>query len=202
VAAAVAAAAALAVACASETRYRVLTTLVDGVPPYEEWLHPESVKKPGTTAALPVKPEFTGPMLREFPTEGRPEIEQASTWEEARAELPKLKVRKAPKTAVDWIAAIDDKVILPRRSLDEGAPPLESRDTAVPIKGDEGVVFRHATHGRWLACDNCHDAIFPKKAGETEMDMDELGEGKFCGVCHGKNKIALDLKVCAACHPD
>jgi c(7)-type cytochrome triheme protein len=196
---AVAGAAALFVACAPQTRHRLLSTFLDGVPPYEQWLHPETVKAPGT-AEMVAKPKFTGPMLREFPREGRPAIEQLSTWEEALAALPRLKVPKAPKNAADWIAALDNKVIAPLRSLDKDAPPPESRDTEVPIKGDEGVTFRHATHGRWLACENCHDAIFPKKAGETEMTMDELGDGKYCGVCHGKGKIALDLKVCAACH--
>ena len=200
---AVAAAAVLIVACASESRYRLLTTFVDGVPPYEEWLHPETAKRPGLgTEGLVAKPKFTGPMLREFPQEGRPPIEQLNSWEEALAALPKLKLPKAPKTAVDWIAAVDNKVIAPLSSLDKDAPPPETRDTDVKIKGDEGVTFRHATHGRWLACDNCHDAIFPKKSGETEMSMDELEEGKFCGVCHGKGKIALDLKVCKACHAE
>jgi c(7)-type cytochrome triheme protein len=201
-AAAVAAAAALLVACAPQTRHRLLTTFLDGVPPYEEWLHPETAKKPGPdSTAVATRPKITGPMLRDFPREGRPEIEQLGTWEEALAALPRLTVRKAPKGAVDWIAALDKKVIAPVRSLESGAAPPETHDTEVRLKGEEGVIFHHATHDRWLACDNCHDAIFPKTAGATKMTMDELGDGKYCGVCHGKGKIALDLKVCAACHP-
>jgi c(7)-type cytochrome triheme protein len=196
---AVAAAAALLVACAPQTRYGLLTTFVDGVPPYEQWLHPETAKS-GSTAILPVKPKSTAPMLREFPREGRPAIEQVGTWEEALAALPKLTVPKAPKNAADWIAALDKKVIAPVRSLDKDAPPLESHDAEVPLKGEQGVIFHHATHSRWLACDNCHDAIFPKTAGATTMTMDEMGDGKHCGVCHGKGKIAFDLKVCAGCH--
>jgi c(7)-type cytochrome triheme protein len=199
---AVAAAASLLVACAPQTRHRVLSRFLDGVPPYEQWLHPETAKIPGqSTAELEAaRPKVTGPTLREFPREGRPEIEQLRTWEEALPALPKLTVPKAPKIAVDWIAAVDKHVIAPLRSLEKDAPSRESRDTEVPLKGDEGVIFHHATHDRWLACDNCHDAIFPKTAGETEMTMDEMGDGKYCGVCHGKGKIALDLKVCAACH--
>jgi c(7)-type cytochrome triheme protein len=198
---AAAAAAALFVACAPQTRHRLLTTFLDGVPPYEQWLHPETAKKPAPgTEILAARPKITGPMLREFPREGRPEIEQASTWEQAMAALPKLTVPKAPKNAVDWLAALDNKVIMPLRSLDKGAPPLESRDTEVLLKGEEGVVFHHATHGRWLACDNCHDAIFPKTAGATTITMDEIGDGKYCGVCHGKGKIAFDVKVCSGCH--
>jgi c(7)-type cytochrome triheme protein len=194
---AVAAAASLLVACAPQTRYRVLSTLLDGVPPYEQWL---ANKPAGATEIAALKPKVAGPMLREFPQEGRPEIEQLGTWEEALAALPKLTVPKAPKTAVDWIAAVDKHVIAPLRSLEKDVPSRESRDTEVPLKGEEGVVFHHATHDRWLACDNCHDAIFPKTAGATTMTMDEMGDGKYCGVCHGKGKIALDLKVCGACH--
>ena len=178
----------------------MLSTLLDGVPPYELWLHPETAKKPPPGTEIAARPKIAGPTLREFPREGRPEIEQLDTWEEALAALPKLTVPKAPKTAVDWIAAVDKHVIAPLRSLETGAPSRESRDTEVPLKGEEGVIFHHATHDRWLACDNCHDAIFPKTAGATTMTMDELGDGKYCGVCHGKGKIALDLKVCAACH--
>jgi c(7)-type cytochrome triheme protein len=197
---AVAAAAAL-VACAPEARHRWLTTFVDGVPPYEQWLHPETAKRAaGDMAGLPVKPKFTGPTLLDFPREGRPAIEQLGTWEEALAALPKLKVPKAPKNAADWIAALDQNVIAPLRSLDTDTPPPENRDTEVQLKGEEGVRFNHATHARWLACDNCHDAIFPKTAGATTMTMDEMGDGKYCGVCHGKGKTAFDLKVCAACH--
>jgi hypothetical protein len=167
---AVAAAAALLAACASQTRYQLLTTFVDGVPPYEEWLHPETAKKPGQgTEALAAKPPASGPTLREFSEEGRPAIEELSNWDEALAELPKMKVPKAPKNAVDWMAALDEKLISPLRSLDKDAPPPETRDTEVPLKGKEGVIFHHATHTRWLACDNCHDAIFPKASGETKM---------------------------------
>ena len=201
IAAAAAATAAFLVACAPEPRYRFLTTFVDGMPPYEEWLHPETAKRaPGTSEMLPVKPKSTGPALRDFPREGRPAIETLHTWEEALAALPKLKVPKAPKNAADWIGALDEKTIAPLRSLDGEVSPVESHDSEVPLKGEKGVTFHHATHGRWLACDNCHDAIFPKTAGATTMTMDELGDGKYCGVCHGKGKIAFDLKVCAACH--
>lgn len=202
VAAVVAAAAAFVVACAPQTRHRVLITFLDGVPPYEQWLRPETAKKgaPSTAEIVAARPKITGPMLRDFPREGRPEIEQLGTWEEALAALPRLKVPKAPKSAADWIAALDKQVIAPLRSLEKDTPPLESRDTEVPLKGEEGIIFHHATHGRWLACDNCHDAIFPKAAGATTMTMDEMGDGKYCGVCHGKGKIALDLKVCSACH--
>jgi c(7)-type cytochrome triheme protein len=32
------------------------------------------------------------------------------------------------------------------------------------------------------------------------MTMDELNDGKYCGVCHGK--VAFPLTTCARCHPE
>ena len=49
--------------------------------------------------------------------------------------------------------------------------------------------FNHDTHKKaGTGCDDCHDALFKKKAGSTDegnaLTMKALRKGKYCGSCH------------------
>jgi len=71
--------------------------------------------------------------------------------------------------------------------------------------GAEGkVVFSHEQHTEVakLKCNECHTAIFQRKAGADDITMAAINEGKFCGTCHNGDK-AFDAKSkddCGKCH--
>jgi c(7)-type cytochrome triheme protein len=78
--------------------------------------------------------------------------------------------------------------------------PREELALDVSLKGVMPVTFPHAPHTRWLPCERCHTKIFPMAAGTTEITMDALSKGKYCGSCHGT--LAFALSECARCHPE
>jgi c(7)-type cytochrome triheme protein len=60
------------------------------------------------------------------------------------------------------------------------------------------VLFPHRPHTEWLDCENCHDKLFKKKAGETPINMFQVLQGEYCGRCHGA--VAFPLTECRRCH--
>lgn len=189
--------------CEPRTRYRLLSRFIDGMPSYEEWLHPKPEQR---TRRPPVEVHYQQPAA--FPKVGeqptlkglfsgtRPEIEKLKTWEEVEAALPKNKVGSA-----DWGAALTQGTIAPLTSLTPGEKGIEEMPIEVTLKGAMPVTFPHAPHTRWLSCDNCHPDIFPMAGGTTEMTMEDLLGGKYCGTCHGK--VAFDIPTgCPICHPE
>jgi c(7)-type cytochrome triheme protein len=60
------------------------------------------------------------------------------------------------------------------------------------------IIFSHARHARWSGCELCHPEIFGVKAGGTVYSMDDIFNGKYCGVCH--DLVAFPNKDCQRCH--
>ncbi|WP_170165101.1 DUF1566 domain-containing protein [Inmirania thermothiophila] len=115
--------------------------------------------------------------------------------EEAFAPLPKDRTG-----APDWAAALRQGVIRPRAALTDGEA-VEVRDDVILMKDTRQmpwVAFPHDIHSRWLACANCHDAIFVARKGANDLRMDEILRGEQCGRCHGK--VAFSPFVCERCH--
>jgi c(7)-type cytochrome triheme protein len=191
-----------AAACDPQTRYRVLTTFVDGVPPYDEWLNPKPepprkrepvpVRYTQRAAALKIGAQ---PSLQTFFSGARPAADKVTAYAELVAMLP-----KDVADALDWDAALQQGLIAPVTSLTPGESGLQDADMEVDLKGPMPVKFAHAPHTKWLACENCHTDIFEMAAGTAEITMDDLNGGKYCGVCHGK--VAFETTACARCHPD
>jgi c(7)-type cytochrome triheme protein len=67
--------------------------------------------------------------------------------------------------------------------------------------GMGAAFFPHWAHRLRFTCNVCHDAIFQMEAGHSDMLMDELRAGRFCGRCHN-GRIAWDTGVqnCSRCH--
>ena len=67
------------------------------------------------------------------------------------------------------------------------------------------VVFSHQKHmDTGSQCGDCHDQIFQKKKGSSDVDnaltMKSMQGGKFCGTCHN-GKIAFKVRSkCGKCH--
>lgn len=101
-----------------------------------------------------------------------------------------------------WAKALDRGAISPRRSLypnESSKVQVLDLDVLMDLRGSMAVVrFPHKIHTQWLACDNCHDALFKPRVGETKISMYNILQGEQCGLCHGS--VAFPLTECPFCH--
>jgi len=102
--------------------------------------------------------------------------------------------------SIDWVKALDLGIIDPRANL-TGEDEMVTLDMDIIFK-DTGhmpwVKFPHIAHTKWLACSNCHPAIFIPQKGANNPSMDGILAGEHCGRCH--DKVAFPLWVCERCH--
>jgi c(7)-type cytochrome triheme protein len=76
-------------------------------------------------------------------------------------------------------------VVLNRRSDGEGVRP---------------VIFPHWFHRIRFRCKVCHFELgFEMRAGANDVTMDDIANGKFCGMCHD-GKTAWGADRCDLCH--
>ena len=76
-------------------------------------------------------------------------------------------------------------VVLNRRAEKEGVRP---------------VVFPHWFHRMRFRCKVCHHELgFKMRAGSNNITMNDIIDGKFCGMCHN-DKIAWGPANCDLCH--
>ena len=78
--------------------------------------------------------------------------------------------------------------------------PLE-KDFALDAKLESmpAIIFSHKKHTVWNGCELCHPEIFlGVKKGSTKYSMEEIFEGRYCGVCH--TNVAFPLLDCQRCH--
>lgn len=101
---------------------------------------------------------------------------------------------------VRWVQSLDNGEIKPREKLrDSTEVRVLDQDILLSVKGGMPIVrFPHRQHTLWLDCSNCHDELFEKKTGATQISMLKILEGKQCGVCHGA--VAFPLTECYRCH--
>ncbi len=63
------------------------------------------------------------------------------------------------------------------------------------------AIFPHWVHRIRFKCYACHPAVFPMKRNSTEITMDAIQDGKFCGVCHnGQVAFQVTFETCNRCH--
>lgn len=211
------------VAAAKEPKQKILSIFFDGIPTPEERAarkaaeeekkaqkeaakHPAPAPAPGSelpdVTVAPPKPE-------EKP---RPEIEKLKSWEEVLGVLPKDLVG-----GPDWVKALKDGVIAPRRKIPVDPDVITAPftlDTVVPatVPDNNGtldlnieivppkapfykVVFPHSSHTMWLNCSSCHPGIVAQRGS----GMGKILAGEYCGRCHGKVSFE-PLTSCARCH--
>ncbi|MGY0195496.1 c(7)-type cytochrome triheme domain-containing protein [Leptothrix sp. BB-4] len=115
---------------------------------------------------------------------------------EALAALP----RDTAGNQVRWVQALDQGVIQPRANLSASTPVrVRDQDLIISKYGSmPAVLFPHRQHTLWLDCANCHDRLFPQKAGATRFSMQRILDGEQCGVCHGA--VSFPLTECNRCH--
>ena len=104
---------------------------------------------------------------------------------------------------VDWVQALENKLIEPKPGLDakaEEQPVLDMDIELVPKDAPEfKVTYPHKVHTELLACTNCHTDIFQMEKGADPITMDKIFAGEYCGRCHGT--VAFDPATnCIRCH--
>lgn len=89
-------------------------------------------------------------------------------------------------------------------ALPAGEPWAEYGDVILNQRSDkEGVrpvVFPHWFHRIRYRCAVCHHELgFKMRAGANQVSMDDIVDGKFCGMCHNE-QIAWGPERCDLCH--
>ena len=103
---------------------------------------------------------------------------------------------------LDWVQTLREGHILPRSDISGEAPPLKPTDLDIVFTDTASmpnVLFSHKAHTEWLACSNCHPDVFKKQKGSSNIKMDDILKGQYCGLCHGKIAFA-PTKNCMRCH--
>ena len=67
-------------------------------------------------------------------------------------------------------------------------------------QGVRAVVFPHWFHRIRFRCKVCHSELgFKMRAGANLIQMNDIIEGRFCGMCHN-GQIAWTADRCDLCH--
>lgn len=103
---------------------------------------------------------------------------------------------------VDWVVALREGVVRPRRSVPGSSPPPDMTGFGYDflLKGPNEMfdaAFPHSSHVAWVACESCHPNIFPYRSEPTSMQV--INSGESCGRCHGT--VAFPASTCSRCHP-
>ena len=108
-----------------------------------------------------------------------------------------------PDTAgnkVNWVKALQSREINPRGSL-SGDIELEIPDLDIVMTGTlplPNVIFPHRPHTEWMGCETCHEELFVSVTGANPINMGQILQGKYCGLCHGA--VSFPLTECNRCH--
>lgn len=101
----------------------------------------------------------------------------------------------------DWVRALREGLVQPRSGV-AGNPPMQLLELDVLMKNTAQmpyVRFSHGVHTQWLACANCHDALFAPRAGANPTNMTRILQGESCGTCHGTVAFTA-MFTCERCH--
>lgn len=125
-----------------------------------------------------------------------PALKELQEPSQALSTLP----RDSAGNLVDWMRALNERVITPRANLDaDAAVRLREDDILLNLRGGMPIVrFPHRSHTQWLDCSNCHEHLFKSQAGANRLSMFQILQGEQCGVCHGA--VSFPLTECARCH--
>jgi c(7)-type cytochrome triheme protein len=179
--------AALAVACTAQNP--AMTFLFDGVPQPGVGHVPEPVVK------KPRRPKYRKPPPPVTFVEV-PELPPVVDWKGIYAGLARN------EDGVAWVKAIEAKQVMPKPGITPDVKDDEATDLDVELdaSGPENkALFPHKAHTLWMGCTTCHTALFEMEKGKAKMTMAGMGEGRWCGACHGK-VAAPELTSCPACH--
>ncbi|ORJ62964.1 c(7)-type cytochrome triheme domain-containing protein [Geothermobacter hydrogeniphilus] len=105
---------------------------------------------------------------------------------------------------IDWLKA-EEEGLLKLVDYREGysvhhAKIQDPEDIDLSAKEDKmpDIIFSHRKHAVWNGCETCHPEIFPIRKGAKPYSMQDIFDGRFCGVCH--DKVAFPNIDCQRCH--
>jgi len=186
----------LLAACSSSTP--LMAVLFDMPPPGQPQLQEPPARQP--RRAVPSTGPVIGPSKQYLDAMvARIEAGPPPNWPVVFKLLP-----KDDEDNIDWTAALERKLIAPSgvidgKDKDPGRTVDDDIELATSGKPNRMVIFSHSTHTQWLTCNNCHNAIFKREAGSATITMDDIDDGKYCGVCHDKVALAQP-SGCKGCH--
>lgn len=106
---------------------------------------------------------------------------------------------------VDWVQALKDGIISPRRAKTSPGTGVEAEEQAMDMdifldmNGSMPIVrFPHLAHTIWLTCSNCHPSIFVPQSGANPISMSKILAGEQCGICH--RAVSFPPTDCGRCH--
>ncbi len=101
---------------------------------------------------------------------------------------------------IDWMVALREGLIAPRANINSDGDIQRRTDENImqQTRNMPYVLFPHASHTEWLACENCHPKPFVATAGANNFTMNDMYQGKFCGMCH--DRVAFETFACERCH--
>ena len=106
---------------------------------------------------------------------------------------------------VDWVESLANSTLSPRRARFPYGTGVEREelvmdmDMFLDLYGSMPIVrFPHLAHTRWLACSNCHPAVFVPQSGANPIQMEKILTGEQCGICH--RAVAFPPTDCTRCH--
>ena len=144
--------------------------------------------------------------LPEPPTEAPPPAPVIDPASPAAAALQSPGEAFAPLPAdgrgkPDWVRALREGLVQPRSAVAGGqAMPVLDLDVIMKNTAQMPYVrFPHGAHTQWLACTNCHDALFKPQAGANPTTMTRILQGESCGTCHGTVAFTA-MFTCERCH--
>ncbi len=151
---------------------------------------PDEPTPASASAAVPIDayaPQETGPP---------PTLETLDDPDSVLALLP-----RDAAGYVDWMAAIREGLIRPRRDLpgEPAGPNLSGFEFDFRFQGMVEMFdafFPHSAHVQWLDCKTCHPGIFPYRG--IEITMAAINQGEYCGRCHAQ--VAFPASNCGRCH--
>jgi len=197
-----------ALACGADARHKVLPVFFDGAASKDESQRPPKRRvrrdmereNQDLRRALAEAKDALKLKEQEKNAAPQPPAEKAKTWKEAAALLP-----KDSGGLVDFTKAVKEGAIAPRPDPDPKAPVQAVLDLDVDLTSSGSlyaVTFSHGPHTRWLACGNCHPALFPlgKRARHVPATMADMEKGRSCGACHGRAVFGTRI-ACYRCHP-
>jgi c(7)-type cytochrome triheme protein len=122
-----------------------------------------------------------------------------------RLQTPREAMQGLPRDAdgkVEWMTALRKGAITPRGKLGTADGDHLAIDLDVIMRNTKQmpyVRFPHRAHTEWLACSNCHPALFEARAGSTQIKMEDIFRGRFCGTCHDRVAF-ITHRNCYRCH--
>ncbi|MBU0485896.1 MAG: hypothetical protein KKB30_15440 [Proteobacteria bacterium] len=105
---------------------------------------------------------------------------------------------------IDWLKAEEKDYVKIIDFLEgfsikrSGIKEPEEFDISASEKNMPDIIFSHKKHAKWNGCELCHPEIFGVKKGSQPYTMEEIFNGKYCGLCH--DSVAFPNLDCQRCH--